>query len=475
MMRSETAQRIRYLAGDFLATNLAWLIFNIIRYIDIEVLHQAQYDSLGHFLSTPTVILGQILFPVLMLGIFYLSGFYNNPFFKSRIEELLTTMGSTAAGCLVIFFIAIINDPIPDRKSNYILILWLWGLQFGIVWLTRLCITQYGIANIRRGKWRFHTLLIGEAEATSELFGRLRRRSHRDGFDLVGIVTTDASEAGHESIPLPVYPLEKINEVCAHLKIKNLIVATRNTDQTATLSLLNRLFSLELPIFISPTLFHLITGKQRLRNISGEPLLDISSPAMSQSTANLKRCGDAVVSALALITLSPLLAAIAIAVKFSSKGPVFYRQERIGYHKKPFRILKFRTMRADAEANGPQLSTAEDPRITPVGRILRKYRLDELPQFWNVLLGEMSIVGPRPEREYFIRQIMARAPYYALIHQVRPGITSWGMVRHGYASDVGQMIDRLQYDLLYIANVSLLVDLKILVYTVNTVFTGKGL
>lgn len=288
-------------------------------------------------------------------------------------------------------------------------------------------------------------------------------------------MTTDASEAGHESIPLPVYPLEKINEVCTHLKIKNLIVATRNTDQMATLSLLNRLFSLELPIFISPTLFHLITGKQRLRNISGEPLLDISSPAMSQSTANLKRCGDAVVSALALITLSPLLAAIAIAVKFSSKGPVFYRQERIGYHKKPFRILKFRTMRADAEANGPQLSTAEDPRITPVGRILRKYRLDELPQFWNVLLGEMSIVGPRPEREYFIRQIMARAPYYALIHQVRPGITSWGMVRHGYASDVDQMIDRLQYDLLYIANVSLLVDLKILVYTVNTVFTGKGL
>lgn len=218
MMRSETAQRIRYLAGDFLATNLAWLIFNIIRYIDIEVLHQAQYDSLGHFLSTPTVILGQILFPVLMLGIFYLSGFYNNPFFKSRIEELLTTMGSTAAGCLVIFFIAIINDPIPDRQSNYILILWLWGLQFGIVWLTRLCITQYGIANIRRGKWRFPTLLIGEAEATSELFGRLRRRSHRDGFDLVGIVTTDASEAGHESIPLPVYPLEKSTRCVRILK-----------------------------------------------------------------------------------------------------------------------------------------------------------------------------------------------------------------------------------------------------------------
>lgn len=474
-MRSETAQRIRCLTGDFLATNLAWLIFNIIRYIDIDDLHQTQYSSLEHFLSSPTVILGQILFPALMLGIFYLSGYYNNPFFKSRIEELLNTMGSTAIGCLVIFFIAIINDPIPDRQSNYILILWLWGLQCGIVWFTRLCITQYGIHKINRGYWRFPTLLIGESEAVADIYGRLARRSHRDGFDLVGIVTVDTPSAAVSGLSLPAYPLSDIETVCRQFDIKNLIVATNDNDHHATLSLLNRLFSLELPIFISPTLFHLITGKQRLRNISGEPLLDISSPAMSQSTANLKRWGDALVSGIALTLLSPLLAIIAITVKFSSKGPVFYRQERIGYHKKPFKILKFRTMRADAEPNGPQLSTTDDPRITPVGRILRKYRLDELPQFWNVLVGEMSIVGPRPEREYFIRQIMARAPYYALIHQVRPGITSWGMVRHGYASDVDQMIDRLQYDLLYIANVSLLVDLKILVYTVNTVFTGKGL
>lgn len=474
-MKSETAQRIRYLAGDFLATNLAWLLFNMIRFIDIDDLHQAQYLSLGHFLSSPTVILGQIMFPVMMLGIFYLSGYYNNPFFKSRIEELLTTMGSTAAGCLLIFFIAIINDPIPDRQSNYILILWLWGLQCGIVWLTRLCITQYGIHKINHGCWRFPTLLIGDTEAVKELYGRLTRRSHRDGFDLVGIVALDSPIQEIEGLNLPVYPFSEIEKVCREQNIKNLIVATDDNDHHATLSLLNKLFSLELPIFISPTLFHLITGKQKLRNISGEPLLDISSPAMSQSTANLKRWGDAFVSAVALAILSPLFAVIAIAVKLSSKGPVFYRQERIGYHKKPFKILKFRTMRADAESNGPQLSTADDPRITPVGRILRKYRLDEFPQFWNVLVGEMSIVGPRPEREYFIRQIMERAPYYALIHQVRPGITSWGMVRHGYASDVDQMIDRLQYDLLYIANVSLLVDLKILVYTVNTIITGKGL
>ena len=185
--------------------------------------------------------------------------------------------------------------------------------------------------------------------------------------------------------------------------------------------------------------------------------------------------GDIVVSALSLIVLSPVLAAIAIAVKCDSKGPAIYRQQRIGLHKKPFMINKFRTMRIDAEDCGPALSRHDDPRITPLGHFLRKYRLDELPQFWNVLIGDMSLVGPRPEREYYIRQIIARHPAYSLIHQVRPGITSWGMVKYGYASDVDQMLERLEYDLLYIENVSLGVDLKILFYTVSTVVTGKGL
>jgi lipopolysaccharide/colanic/teichoic acid biosynthesis glycosyltransferase len=166
---------------------------------------------------------------------------------------------------------------------------------------------------------------------------------------------------------------------------------------------------------------------------------------------------------------------IALAVKREKSGSVIYSQERIGYHKHPFKIYKFRTMRADAEADGPSLSSDKDSRVTRVGRFLRKYRLDELPQFFNVLRGDMSLVGPRPEREYYIRQIVAKAPYYNLVHQVRPGITSWGMVKYGYATTVDQMIERLQYDLLYLDNISLQVDLKILFHTVNTVLTGKGL
>jgi lipopolysaccharide/colanic/teichoic acid biosynthesis glycosyltransferase len=204
-------------------------------------------------------------------------------------------------------------------------------------------------------------------------------------------------------------------------------------------------------------------------------LIDITNAHTSPSTLNCKRLADIVISFFALILLIPVFLVIATAVKREKSGSIIYSQERIGYHKCPFKIYKFRTMKVDAEADGPLLSSITDKRVTRTGRFLRKYRLDELPQFFNVLRGDMSLVGPRPEREYYIRQIVVKAPYYNLVHQVRPGITSWGMVKYGYATTVDQMIERLQYDLLYIDNVSLQVDLKILFHTVNTVFTGKGL
>jgi exopolysaccharide biosynthesis polyprenyl glycosylphosphotransferase len=219
----------------------------------------------------------------------------------------------------------------------------------------------------------------------------------------------------------------------------------------------------------------ILNGQVHTDSLTTLPMIQYSTDLLSPFKRNLKRLADIISAALALILLSPLFLIVAIIIRRDSKGPVFFSQWRIGRSGKPFRIIKFRSMRTDAEQDGPRLSSTMDRRITKVGRYLRKYRIDELPQFWNVLKGDMSLVGPRPERDYYIRQIMDIAPYYSKLLQVRPGITSWGMVKYGYASTVFQMVERMRYDLMYINNCSIAVDLKILGFTVRTVLTGKGI
>ena len=273
---------------------------------------------------------------------------------------------------------------------------------------------------------------------------------------------------------LPCWELNEIEEVCQRESIDQVILAPDNEKDSLVLEMLDRLFPLGIPIKIMPDTLSYVTSSIRMTDIMAEPFIDLTSPPLNDCSNNIKLTFDIIMSVCVLLILSPIMVALMIAVKLSSPGPVFYHQERIGKKRKPFKIYKFRSMYVDAESNGPMLSSSEDKRVTPLGKVLRKYRLDELPQFWNVLKGDMSLVGPRPERDFFIRKIIERAPYYCLVFQVKPGITSWGMVKYGYASNVDQMVNRTKFDLIYITNMSIALDIKILIYTIRTIIRGSG-
>lgn len=472
-MISERLQRAKYVLGDFVTSNVAWLCYNCLRY-NLGMVHGYESSTLGVFLSSRMIVLGQIFFPLMMMLIYYFSGYYNEVFRKSRLSELITTLCSTLVNVILIMLAALLNDMSNIRAANYESLLLLFALLFFFTYLVRALITNHASRLIKGRRWRFPTLVVGDGSAAVAFVRKLEAMRRSLGFDVVGYVHIPGENPVKE-IGKPVYQLDEVAQACADLGAKELLVVPTKHNSGTVLKTINRLFSLDLPIKMTPDKYNIILSRSRWNDIYGDPLIDVSGSSMSDCEKNVKRAIDVVVSALALLVLLPVFLIVAVAIKCDSRGSVFYAQERVGRHNRPFRIIKFRTMVQNAESGVPQLSREGDPRITRLGRFMRKYRIDELPQFWNVLKGDMSIVGPRPERQYYVDQIVRRAPAYSLVHQVRPGITSMGMVKYGYATTLQGMIERMNYDLLYLDNMSLINDLKIVVYTVKIVFTGRGM
>lgn len=465
---SERWQTVRYVISDFLTASVAWLAFNLCRYYQL-VAHN-ELVSLGHFLTYRSVLLGQLCIPFFWLVIYYFSGYYNRPLNRSRITEMWLTFVSSVLGVTSIFFLLVIDEMPDSYRIYYNFLLEMFALHFCITYGVRLFLTNRLLKLIKEGKIVRKILIFGTGEQALSISNQLTKIDYQT----IGFIRVSPNE------PLKIdfsLLLGDINDYDKHIPkvIDELVVATEALQGADLSLLLYQLFPYKRPIKVWAGKQISLFSKVKINTHLSAPLVEVTENNFSPSERNIKLWADRVISVCALILFSPLFIYIGWRVRKESPGPVFYKQERIGLHGKPFLIYKFRTMYAGAEANGPMLSKEDDKRITPFGSIMRKYRLDELPQFWNVLKGDMALVGPRPERKYYIDQIVKNAPYYYLLHNVRPGITSLGMVKYGYAGNVDQMLERLYYDMLYYENMSLKLDIAILLYTVKTVVTGKGI
>ncbi len=468
-MASARLERWKLVLTDWLTANIAFVLINVVRFYDTSWTTNT-LDAALRFLSQPKLCIEQAVVPLGLVALYWLSGFYNNPFGKSRFNELLNTAIVSAISTLLIHLAFLTNDQMSDITSNLIQIIFIYIILFTLTIAGRLIVINYQIRHFKSRDWKYSAVIVGNSKKAHTLARKMKESKAVISYSIEGFFKIPKeADSGH-----PAHDLEELESFCHANNIDQIILAPQKSDEEHVLSLVYRLFPIGKPIKLSPDMLNFMTASIKLKDIHGYPLVDLTHSSMSESEKNIKRTIDIIASAVTLITLSPLFLFLAIKVKLDSKGPVFYRQERIGLKERPFQIIKFRTMRTDAEEAGPQLSSDDDPRVTKSGKTMRKYRLDELPQFWNVLKGEMSIVGPRPERRFYINQIIKRAPYYTLLYQTRPGITSWGMVQYGYASHIDEMIERSKYDLLYISNMSILVDLKIMLYTVLTILEGKG-
>ena len=380
-------------------------------------------------------------------------------------------------GVIMLFFILLLDDEIQSYKTYYQSILTLFILHFGFTATFRFILSSITNTRIHKRVMGFNTLLIGSNKNALNLYNEMQGQIKSSGNKFIGFVHVDNKNGYSQELVKNIPHLGELNDLKRLINehdVEEVIIAIESFEHDNIGKIVNELDNGKLIIKVIPDMYDILSGSVKMTSIFGAALIEISREIMPAWEQSLKRIFDVCVSALVLTLFSWVYVIVAIAVKLNSRGPIFYSHERIGWHGKPFMIHKFRSMYVDAEKMGPALSSKHDPRITPLGRFLRKVRLDEIPQFYNVLIGEMSIVGPRPERQFFIDQIVQKAPHYKHLHKVRPGITSWGQVKYGYAENVDEMIERLKYDIIYIENMSLGIDLKILIYTALIVVQGRG-
>ena len=464
-----------YVFLDIMAAIITWFCFFSYRKFN-EPFYQKAEEVYKAMFSDYNFYLGITLIPLSWIMLYMITGTYRSVYRKSRIKELDSIFKNTFFGSIILFFAIILDDHIVDYTDYIKLFVLLFGLQFIITGIFRFIVITITNNAIHAGKLGFNTILVGGGKLAVDLYKVLEKPKQHSGTKFVGFVVANGEDTTEMESYLPCLgSYSQLSQLIKKEHVDELIIAVGNGQRV----ILEKIFSVideqNILIKILPKTEDYILGTVKNTAIFNEPLIQINldfMPPLWQKI--LKRGMDIVLSLIFIVLCSPIYLILCIGVKKSSSGPIIFLQERVGYKGKPFKIIKFRSMYVNSEEHGPQLSSKNDERITKFGLFMRRTHFDELPQFFNVLRGEMSLVGPRPERQFYIDQIVQIAPHYRLLLLAKPGLTSWGQVTYGYAENVNQMVERLRFDMMYIENMSLLVDIKILFYTVVAVLRFKG-
>jgi exopolysaccharide biosynthesis polyprenyl glycosylphosphotransferase len=463
----KTLHRLRFIFSDLIAASVGWVMFYTLRkYLLGEEPEPVTLDLIGH-----SVIVGS--FWVLFYGFI---GFYNQIYAKSRTKEFLKTVSSTFLGSVFIFFALLLDDEgVVTYTAYYKTFLSYFFIQFTFTVIGKLGVISYTRHLLRTQKISFNTLLVGSGNNAEEIIKDINGCVELMGMKFIGYVhVLNDNKESIENKLRHFGSYKNLETIIRRCKIKQVVIAVEPNEHKVISEVLNILEGTNVSLYIMPDIYQLIMGSVRINQIFGIPLININQDLIPVWQKAMKRGIDICVSVMVIFLGMPVFLLIAFITKVTSKGPVFYMQDRIGRKGLPFKIYKFRSMYLNSESNGPALASTGDPRVTSWGKIMRKARLDEFPQFYNVLIGDMSLVGPRPERQFFIDQIIKVAPHYKHLQRVRPGITSLGQVKFGYAENVDQMVNRLKYDIVYIENMSLSLDLWIIMYTMLIMIQGRG-